>query len=1037
LVTSCSVLLPVNLEQELLPCVICGRTFLPAPLTKHIKVCERNATRKRKVFDSLKQRVEGTDLAPFHQKSYLKKNDAVTLPTSETRQSKWKEKHIELVNAIRAAKGTSTSSMPSTLGKRSSTTLGTPTHERCPSCDRQFGPKAFDRHVEWCKEKKTTIHKSPASVLLAKERLEARTKYKVPPLTKSRRALNREKYSPQTNSRSDAIVNAKSVSACTLDRSPSVRRSENPLNGRKSADRMADGGSGQVEHNVEKVVKEKVEKNVADSALKVVQSEKTLTKEAKKGGEPVKSSIKRLIFSKINTISVNDDIEGLTVSSLSLGENDSKKLVTWKDTVKGSKSDYAPITKTRNLDETRPVVKSKINRDKSDLSSKDVQLETFSNIAQQSKIKKADSNFKVVVKDKKSGDVNGEKKRQNSISKKSRLGQSPSASKSILPVLKLDNKQAKVISKSGSRSIIKNPSKRLPAGGKPSKCLPPRANHKMGRVPSLEDLSLDLDTNEEYLAQDDDTLSLVTLPTLQMDDLDSRLLLGDNHADELLVLSNNFGPDGPIPRYSEDMVYKDSDEAILDEKSELDDHQMEYYQNELSSLKHHLNSLEGDFYLSYKDDFSEGLEANGGKHAHTKKKGSKSRSDSLKGSPNRKGCKSGTNSPKIQLRKSPNRTELKRNSKGSMDQSISRTSRGSSPASYKSRNSSKSPKPAVKKFESKDHDMIPNKYRTSNRSPREIDRKQALTFIMNYQAQKTCGSRKSSGKKTSSNKQSFRSSSEVILTKKQFVKMKAPTNKETRAPRSSSAIPKSSGNYKSRDVKALGSGENSPNGGKKVSKSSAKTTINAAIKREKNSKFIDDCLAQLSNLSKSMKSKPTSKPNSPKSTREAKIFRAKYNDDNIVTQYETLKAQVKDRKLEKVHSDDVGVNCLTKFRRVNKIINCERFLERNKLVSMSLQASPSSSEDTDTFSFPDRLVSDQCCQTSSIEGVVKTTIEQRDLEVKTYVDDAVDLVEDLKQSLEGLGIKETYFDSLDDSSDSAGSDVFQQGKFWVRLWDHQ
>ncbi|KRT81805.1 hypothetical protein AMK59_5554 [Oryctes borbonicus] len=288
-----------SLELELLPCVICGRTFLPAPLAKHTRVCERNATRKRKIFDSLKQRVEGTDLAPFHQKSYLKKSDASPLPKSEARQSKWKEKHIELVNAIRAAKGTS-SSMPSTLGKRSSTTLGTPTHERCPSCDRQFGPKAFDRHVEWCKEKKTTIHKSPASVLLAKERLEARTKYKVPPLIKSRRALTREKYSPQTNSRSEAVVNAKSVSACTLDRSPSVRRSENPLNSRKSADKMADGGSGQVEQNVEKIIKEKVEKTAVDSAVKMVQSEKNLAKEVKKAGEPVKSHLNKLATNHIN-----------------------------------------------------------------------------------------------------------------------------------------------------------------------------------------------------------------------------------------------------------------------------------------------------------------------------------------------------------------------------------------------------------------------------------------------------------------------------------------------------------------------------------------------------------------------------------------------------------------------------------------------------------------------------------------------------------------------------------------------------------------
>lgn len=72
-------------------------------------MCEKNATRKRKVFDSLKQRVEGTDLAQFHQKTYLKKPEAPPvapiIPDIKITRSKWKEKHLELVNAIRAAKG--------------------------------------------------------------------------------------------------------------------------------------------------------------------------------------------------------------------------------------------------------------------------------------------------------------------------------------------------------------------------------------------------------------------------------------------------------------------------------------------------------------------------------------------------------------------------------------------------------------------------------------------------------------------------------------------------------------------------------------------------------------------------------------------------------------------------------------------------------------------------------------------------------------------------------------------------------------------
>lgn len=58
-----------------------------------------------------------------------------------------------------------------------------PVSERCPYCERNFGLKAYDRHVEWCREK-SKIAQIPQTttpaVSVAKERLQARTKYKAP-----------------------------------------------------------------------------------------------------------------------------------------------------------------------------------------------------------------------------------------------------------------------------------------------------------------------------------------------------------------------------------------------------------------------------------------------------------------------------------------------------------------------------------------------------------------------------------------------------------------------------------------------------------------------------------------------------------------------------------------------------------------------------------------------------------------------------------------------------------------------------------------
>lgn len=58
-----------------------------------------------------------------------------------------------------------------------------PPAEQCPHCERCFGPKAYDRHVEWCKEKalQASIKQTTKTEQnLAKERLEARTKYRAP-----------------------------------------------------------------------------------------------------------------------------------------------------------------------------------------------------------------------------------------------------------------------------------------------------------------------------------------------------------------------------------------------------------------------------------------------------------------------------------------------------------------------------------------------------------------------------------------------------------------------------------------------------------------------------------------------------------------------------------------------------------------------------------------------------------------------------------------------------------------------------------------
>ncbi len=152
---------------ERIPCQFCNRKFAPEILVKHSNVCEKTLNKKRKTFDSAKQRIQGTELAEFAPANAIKKNDNAS-------HSLAKDKHIpatRLSDATQHVPSRKTNKLTSPVTKNSN-------YERCPHCDRSFGPKAFDRHIEWCKEQSIRINQQSNVNREAKERLEARIKVK-------------------------------------------------------------------------------------------------------------------------------------------------------------------------------------------------------------------------------------------------------------------------------------------------------------------------------------------------------------------------------------------------------------------------------------------------------------------------------------------------------------------------------------------------------------------------------------------------------------------------------------------------------------------------------------------------------------------------------------------------------------------------------------------------------------------------------------------------------------------------------------------
>ncbi|XP_045775227.1 putative uncharacterized protein DDB_G0277255 isoform X2 [Maniola jurtina] len=178
----------------LLPCPVCERTFVPQSLAKHAKICEKMTVKKRKTFDSSRQRREGTDLEQYLPKNFGLPENSPFLEKSPPNTAK-------------------TTLKPKAPSVRSAIMKPAADLQKCPHCSRNFGMRAFERHVEWCADKAKILpaapQQPPPHIADAKQRLNARTQYKAPPVRGRRSSQTRDKSS---NSRSASVESSRGVS---------------------------------------------------------------------------------------------------------------------------------------------------------------------------------------------------------------------------------------------------------------------------------------------------------------------------------------------------------------------------------------------------------------------------------------------------------------------------------------------------------------------------------------------------------------------------------------------------------------------------------------------------------------------------------------------------------------------------------------------------------------------------------------------------------------------------------------------------------
>ncbi|KAL2085363.1 hypothetical protein ACEWY4_018683 [Coilia grayii] len=153
-------------------------------------ICQKSAAKRRKVFDSSRQRAEGTDIStvkPIKPKSQSTASTAKSdKPEPPKKQSNWRRKHEEFIATIRAAKGITQVMKDGGPLPPPPPPSYDPDYIQCPYCQRRFNESAADRHIKFCKEQAARIsNKAKMPGGDAKAKTPARSQYKPPPIKKA------------------------------------------------------------------------------------------------------------------------------------------------------------------------------------------------------------------------------------------------------------------------------------------------------------------------------------------------------------------------------------------------------------------------------------------------------------------------------------------------------------------------------------------------------------------------------------------------------------------------------------------------------------------------------------------------------------------------------------------------------------------------------------------------------------------------------------------------------------------------------------
>uniref|UniRef100_A0A8C2NL23 Protein LTV1 homolog n=1 Tax=Capra hircus TaxID=9925 RepID=A0A8C2NL23_CAPHI len=121
---------------------------------RHGPICRKLFNKKRKPFNSLKQRLQGTDIPTVGKEPQSK--------PQPVRKSNWRQHHEDFINAMQSAKQCTLAIKEGRPLPPPPAPTVNPDYIQCPYCKRRFNETAASRHINFCKDQESRRVFDPA-----------------------------------------------------------------------------------------------------------------------------------------------------------------------------------------------------------------------------------------------------------------------------------------------------------------------------------------------------------------------------------------------------------------------------------------------------------------------------------------------------------------------------------------------------------------------------------------------------------------------------------------------------------------------------------------------------------------------------------------------------------------------------------------------------------------------------------------------------------------------------------------------------------